>query len=299
MNALVRILLTSLIILSPLRGFSQYSDTETDTSKNRVTRFALISAGTYAATMTYLGTTWYKNDEKVSFRWFDDSQEWKQMDKVGHVAGSFFITELMVDGLRNAGLENKKSVIYGAAAATVAMASIEIFDGYSPDYGASATDLLANLVGTGLFVLQSDKSWEEQWVRPKFSFSTSGYAELRPEVLGNGLHEQILKDYNGQTYWLSIQTDNFGDIPGWLSYINIGIGYGAEDMIYARDNMNIESGFDPYRQFYLAPDIDLSAIRTNKKWLKFVLKLVNYIHLPTPALEINTRGKVIFHPIYF
>jgi hypothetical protein len=30
------------------------------------------------------------------------------------------------------------------------------------------------------------------------------HAQYRPNVLGSSLAEQILKDYNGQTYWLSV-----------------------------------------------------------------------------------------------
>jgi hypothetical protein len=45
---------------------------------------------------------------------------------------------------------------------------------------------------------------EGKRITPKFSFHTTQYAQYRPNVLGSSLAEQILKDYNGQTYWLSV-----------------------------------------------------------------------------------------------
>jgi hypothetical protein len=60
-------------------------------------------------------------------------------------------------------------------------------------------DIIANASGTALFVL-----WKEQRITPKFSFHTTQYAQYRPNVLGSSLAEQMLKDYNGQTYWLSV-----------------------------------------------------------------------------------------------
>jgi hypothetical protein len=60
----------------------------------------------------------------------------------------------------------------------------------------------------------------------KFSFHTTQY-QYRPNVLGSSLAEQMLKDYNGQTYWLSVNLHSFykgSKIPKWL---NLAIGYGA------------------------------------------------------------------------
>jgi len=50
-----------------------------------------------------------------------------------------------------------------------------------------------------------------------------------------------------------------------------------------------------YRQFYLSPDIDLTKIPTNKKWVATLLEVLNIIKIPMPALEVNTLGEVKFH----
>jgi hypothetical protein len=62
--------------------------------------------------------------------------------------------------------------------------------------------------GTALFVSQ-ELLWKEQRITPKFSFHTTQYAQYRPNVLGSSLAEQMLKDYNGQTYWLSVNLHSF------------------------------------------------------------------------------------------
>jgi hypothetical protein len=115
-------------------------------------------------------------------------------------------------------------------------------------------------------------------------------------VLGDGLTSEILKDYNGQTYWLSVDMDKFIRFPKWL---NLAAGYGAQGMIYARDRQNIEAGYrDPYRQYYLSLDFDLSAIKTRSKVVKTLIFVANMIKIPAPAIEFSSRG-TRFHALHF
>jgi hypothetical protein len=167
-------------------------------------------------------------------------------------------------------------------------------DGFSDAYGASSGDLLADAAGAA-FYLGQKHLWSEVRIMPKFSFNRSGYAKYRPNVLGDGLSE-VLKDYNGQTYWFSIDLDKFANFPKWL---NLAVGYGANGMIYARDNQNLEHGFaTPYRQYYFALDLDLTAIKTRSKVLKTMIFLANMIRIPAPALEFSRHG-TSFHTFAF
>jgi hypothetical protein len=81
------------------------------------------------------------------------------------------------------------------------LTAVEVLDGFSSEWGASSGDIIANASGTALFVSQ-ELLWKERG-SPKFSFHTTQYAQYRPNVLGSSLAEQILKDYNGQTYYFS------------------------------------------------------------------------------------------------
>ena len=115
--------------------------------------------------------------------------------------------------------------------------------------------------------------------------------------MGENYFQQTLKDYNGQTYWLSANIWSFNKkstIPKWL---NIALGYGAEGMLYG--NTTTSTLNTPYRQFYLSLDVDLTKIKTNSEFLKSVFSVVNFIKIPAPTLEINTKGRVRFHYLYF
>lgn len=267
--------------------------------KKKLNRFIISSTAAYAVSLIGLNELWYKNYPREQFHFFDDSKEWKQMDKVGHAYSAYHISNTAYQALSKTGLSNKKSYLWGSAVGLLFMTPIEIMDGYSSEYGASTSDLLFNLGGSLLFATQGF-IWNEQRIYPKFSFQRSQFAPLRPNVLGSNLMEEILKDYNGQNYWLSIDIHKFlnneSNYPKWL---NIAIGYGAHNMMYANDNSNENNGYLTYRQYYFGLDVDLTHIPTKSKFIKGLLFIVNMVHLPTPTLEFTQKGTVKFHPFYF
>src|SRR5690606_8382021 len=157
-------------------------------------------------------------------------------------------------------------------------------------YGASSGDLIANAAGAS-FYLGQKYLWKEIRIYPKFSAHSTSHAQLRPELLGDNTISEIIKNYNGQTYCLSADMDKFIPFPKWL---NLSFGYGAQDMIYARNGQNISAGFDPYRQYYFSVDFDFNSIRTRSKALRTVFFILNTIKLPAPTLEISRR-RTTFH----
>jgi len=250
---------------------------------------------TYTVGMIGLSQLWYSDSPHTSFHWFNDAAEWKQMDKAGHVFSSFQLSSTTYQALKWANSKEKKRAITSSLVGFTVISSIELFDGFSEAYGASATDLLANAAGATFFLGQS-LLWKEIRIHPKFSFHQTEYAALRPEVLGDGLASEMFKDYNGQTYWLSTDLDKFMRFPKWL---NLAVGYGAEGMVYARDEENIAAGYpEAYRQFYLSIDFDLTAIPTRSKFLKGVIFFANMIKLPAPTLEFSKNG-VKAYAFYF
>jgi hypothetical protein len=46
-------------------------------------------------------------------------------------------------------------------------------------------------------------------------------------------------------------------------------------------------------------DIDLNKIKTKNRTLKTILSAVNVLKIPAPAVEVNSRGKVHFHPLFY
>jgi hypothetical protein len=137
----------------------------------------------------------------------------------------------------------------------------------------------------------------------KFSYHTTDYAAIRPEVLGETPAQRILKDYNGQTYWLSINPQSFIKnkkvLPNWL---NFAFGYSADGMVGGESNIGEDydySHIPRMRQFFFSPDVDFTRIPTKSKFLKGVFVVLNMIKIPAPTLEIDQTGKVNFYMFYF
>lgn len=284
-----------LFILFPIIGVAQQRDSSNHINKKRLAGFVITSSVAYTASIVGLSELWYSDSPSQPFQFFNDNAEWKQVDKIGHFYSAYHLSSTTAQALRWCGVSKKKSDIIGAISGFSMLLPIEILDGKSEAYGASAGDLIANAVGAGIYIGQS-LLWKEQRIIPKFSFHTTSYPPLNPNLLGNGLPGEIVKDYNGQTYWLSVDMDKFIKFPRWL---NIAAGYGAEGMVYARDEQNIEAGYPaPYRQFYLALDLDLTSIKTRSKAIKALIFFANMIKIPAPTVEFSTKG-VRFHALYF
>jgi hypothetical protein len=264
-------------------------------------RLRLLVGGSalgYGLIYSGLATAWYTGPREP-LHWFNDWPEWKQMDKAGHAWGAFQESRAAVDMLRWAGLSEKKSIWYGSFVGFVVQSPIELFDGFDPAYGASATDLAANFVGSA-GVLAQQLAWHDVRIMPKVSFHLSPYAQRRPNALGSNFPERLLKDYNGQTYWLCTDVGAFLK-PGsrWPRWLQPALGYGAEEIVYNDAGVNATQGLRPHRQFYLSFDVDLRRIPTRSKLLKKSFYVLSIIHLPAPALELNGRGSWRFHGLYY
>jgi hypothetical protein len=289
----LRIVLILFSVVTQQPCFAQHQDTTT-INRQRLTKFVLISSTAYGVTLVGLNSLWYTNSPHQSFRFFNDNDEWKQVDKVGHFTSAFYLSYGTSSALKWCNLPAKKSNFIGAVTGFLILVPVEIFDGFSQAYGASSGDLIADAAGSSFFLGQQ-LLWNDIRISPKFSFHQTRYAASRPSVLGDNTLSEILKDYNGQTYWLSADIDKFIRFPRWL---NLAVGYGAQQMVYARDTQNRYLGYTPFRQYYLSLDFDLRAIRTRSKVLKTMIFIASIIKLPAPTLEFS-RKKIVFHPLYF
>lgn len=264
-------------------------------------RLPLLAGGlavSYAGLAYALSEGWYTG-EKTSFHWFNDLPEWKQLDKVGHFWGAFHESRGAVDMLRWAGVPDRRALWYGGFVGFLLQSPIELLDGQDPAYGASATDLAANFLGS-VGLIGQQLAWNEVRIMPKYSFHTTPYAARRPNVLGRSLAEQHLKDYNGQTYWLC------ADVGAWLPatsrwprWLQPAIGYGAQQMVFNDPAANAAAGLQAYRQYYLSWDIDLRRIPTRSKLLRRVFYVASIFHLPAPALEWNKRQGFVVRGLYY
>ncbi len=267
---------------------------------NKPRRNALVISQSSLAALTLVGLNqlWYADFERSKFRTTNDNSQWLQMDKLGHVYASYQLGRLGAESLNWAGVSEKDQLIYGATLGLSFLTAVEVFDGFSQEWGFSWGDMLANAGGTVLYVGQG-LLWKEQRIALKYSFSNTDFAPLNPNKLGNGLTEEFLKDYNGQTYWLSFNINSFlktNFIPNWL---NLALGYGANGMLTGKDDNLLFPNQDRYRQFYLSFDIDLTRIKTNSNLLKTLFSVFNTIKVPMPTLEFNGKNDLKAYYIYF
>ena len=264
-----------------------------------------IEAALYAATMTGLYFTWYSDYPPSSFHFFNDNAEWMQMDKGGHCLAAYLIGKVGYEAMRATGLDENRSIWLGGTLGIVFQTSIEIFDGFSQGWGFSWGDMAANTIGNGLFIGQQ-LLWHEQRISLKYSFHPTKYPQYNPELLGSNFLKQIIKDYNGQTFWASFNIkslllDKESRFPAWL---NFAFGYSATGMTGRFENVTEYNGapipqFDRTRQLYFSFDVDFTKIPTNSNFLKYTFKVLNCFKLPFPAIEYNTQGNWIWHWLYF
>jgi hypothetical protein len=206
--------------------------------------------------------------------------------------------------MRWCGVDKDPSIAISAATALGYLSIVEVLDGFSSKWGFSRGDMLANIFGTALFACQQ-KAWDQQRMALKFSFHLSPFASYYPAELGKNLVSRMLKDYNGQTYWLSFNIGSFlparSDFPRWL---NMSVGYGAEGMIGGHGNPDSVNGlkipdFQRYRQFYLSPDADLFRVPSSSGIYNAATYLTRFSKIPAPTLEWNRINGFRFHPFYY
>lgn len=290
-------------------------------------RFNLGLAGTASIFTGFgigLSRVWYNQYEQEAFHLFNDWGEWQNMDKAGHVYTAYIQSHWWYKGSRWTGTSENKSILVGAIAGTVFQATVEVLDGFSSKWGFSLGDIGANSLGVATFAIQQ-KYWGEQRIQLKMSTFVKSYPDLivnsldgnqqislndrAKDLYGQKFTTSWLKDYNAQTIWASFNIHSFLRKGNkWPQWLNIAAGYSGENMYGGNDNTwTIEGSkfdlditnpeFRRYKQVFIALDLDLNRIKVKNHFVKTVFSFLNVFKLPSPALEINTRGEVIFHLI--
>lgn len=261
----------------------------------------ITEAAVGGLTLLALNQLWYADYKRSKFHTIDDNSEWLQMDKLGHVFSAYQLGKLGSESLRWSGVNEKNQLLYGATLGFSFLTTVEVLDGFSNEWGFSWGDFAANTTGAGLYIGQ-ELLWKEQRILVKYSFYRTEFASSRPEKLGNGLLEESLKDYNGQTYWLSANVHSFfknSNVPKWL---NLAVGYSGEGMLSGNNSLIVNDVLieqNRRRQFYLSLDLDLTKIETKSHTLKTIFSIFNAIKIPFPTLEFTNKNGVKFHSVYF
>ena len=180
----------SLFSQSKFDSFFKPSDTLNLQRKNAV---VISEAALAGITLIGLNQLWYSDFERGKFRTVNDNSEWLQLDKLGHVYSAYQLGRFGANILNWSGVEKKGQLIYGATLGLGFLTAVEVFDGFSEEWGFSWGDMAANAAGTGLYIGQ-ELLWNEQRIALKYSFHQTGFAKQNPDKLGDGFFEEFLKD---------------------------------------------------------------------------------------------------------
>jgi uncharacterized protein YfiM (DUF2279 family) len=283
---------------------SQFLEPSDSLNKKRLLGVSIGSGALWGGSIAGLYYVWYKDFPKSGFQVFDDSHEWQQMDKLGHMYSAWAMGRSIGDFYEWSGLDHKKSSLIGAGYSIGYLTTFELLDAYNEGWGFSWSDIGFNTLGTMTYWSQ-EYLWNKQFVHFKFSAHPTELAQYRPEVLGSDFASRMFKDYNGQTYWMSFNPIYWfkkeSKVPEW---INLSLGYSIEDQLIGDGGTYILTGgtnqqtFTPYRQYYLSLDVNFEAIPTDRRWLKLIFRGLNFFKVPFPALEM-ANGKLGFRPFYF
>lgn len=269
-------------------------------------RLTLAGSGTavaYTASYLVLNKTWYRQFARSSFHLFDDGAEWLQVDKLGHGYSAYQLSRLAYPAWQWAGLSQPQALVAATAGSMFYLSGIEWMDAHSQKWGWSWTDIAANTAGVLLFAGQQ-WAWEEQRVQLKFSVWPTRYAPdvatRAAQLFGDTRAERVLKDYNTQTYWLSLNLYSVVKAKALPRWMNLALGYGADGMFGGFSNEAFDKWGNRFfyrpdiqraRQWYLSPDIDFTRIKTGRKGLRTLLYALNCLKLPMPGLRLE-KGKI-------
>ncbi|MEZ4805510.1 MAG: DUF2279 domain-containing protein [Bacteroidia bacterium] len=275
-----------------------------DTINKKALRTVIITESAfYLGGNAFLQWVWYKDHKRVPFHFYNDNKGYLQVDKFGHAYGAYQYSRKGYEALRWAGVGKRKALIYGAPLGLILQTPIEIFDGIYEGYGFSNGDMIANASGTLLFMLQ-ESIFNKQTAKLKFSYSPSEFSKYNPYNLGETHIERFFLDYNGHTYWMSINLSDLMPKVKLPKYLNLALGYSANGLLGEFENPSRVDGvaipnIPRVRQYLFSLDIDLSRIKTKSKFLKSLFSQLNTLKIPFPAIEYNRLESIQFRPLYF
>lgn len=231
-------------------------------------------------------TAWHWYDRAGGTRWYDDWFTYVQQDKLGHLYGSWVLTRAAAAYGRWSGLSRPRSAVLGITASTLFQAQIEFFDGFSDAYGASRTDLLANLAGSVLGGAQYAYPEALDWFTLKYSYHPSPYY-VPSKLLGNGI-----QDYQGITFWLSLRPERMlppRAKPLWPDWLAVAVGHSGTGLAHPVSGLN---GGVHQRQLFIGPDVVIGELITLPRPVRFLQPVLSFIRLPLPTFQIAPDARM-------
>jgi hypothetical protein len=196
-------------------------------------------AGLTAAWVLVGTQQWHWGSTSFHFHtegWFGSSTPYGGADKVGHAWTAHVLADFLTWRLQSRGFNTYEAAISGSLLSGLAMATIELGDGFSKNYGASYEDLIADFAGAGFAFLRNTVPG----LRDKLDFRMQYMPTSQDDSGGVG-------DYSGKKFLLALKLsgfDQFKDTP--LRYAELQAGYFTRGYMYWERAENLPRTRTPY-----------------------------------------------------
>ena len=219
------------------------------------------------------------------FRFHDDPSYAHNQDKFLHFFGGAVGSAISAKAFSWSGFDQPDAALLGAATSLAFLTFMKIEDGYIDYLGFDRVDQLANIVGAAYPIAQYYAPVLKNFT-PKFSYVASkNDVTAKDQVL-----PRFLADHEGQKFWLGITVYDL--LPEelkryWFPVLGLAVGYTVRDVNTPQ----------PYHETFLALDLDLRKLPGDSQFLKTVWEMLNYVHLPMPAIRISPS--IVWYGLYF
>ena len=249
---------------------------------NRVAIISGLGAGTGIGIHYYMQNAWWSG-LRGPFHYREAFTYANNLDKFGHVYAGYLTSFVFFRMVNWTGLNESRSVWYGASLGLLFQLNVEVKDGFSTRWGFERWDAIANLIGASFFVARHYIQ-PLQYFQLKFSYYPSPrYGEVRWFAEDTDKVQNWIDDYEGHTYWISFRAGRFlkntVNAPDWLKFINIAGGWSLSD-------------FREHTEFYLALDWNLEELPGSNWYLRRLWEGLDMLKLPAPAVRLAPGGAV-------
>jgi hypothetical protein len=266
----------------------RYDQRDTTHAVN-TTRLAFVAGGAVVimgAVHVYQTNGWWKNNRR-SFHFREDYQYALHVDKIGHFYAANLFTFLLNKAFIWANYDEPSSLYLGAGLSTLLQTYVELEDGFST-WGFDRVDFAADVAGAWYPVAQYHLPALRNF-NLKFSYIPS--KNINAPGVFPGQKHLLMDDYEGQTFWLSVNVDALlpGPIePYWPDFLDAAVGYGARNLLMG----------SPYHEVFIALDYDMTKIIPRSTgFLRALGDALNFVHFPAPAVRISPT--TVWYGLYF
>jgi hypothetical protein len=217
-------------------------------------RSRLVLWGAPAAVAAYGAAAWWDGGfgtfHTVSEGWFGADTYSGGADKLGHGFSAYVGTRVVTWALEWAGNDHEDSIRMASLLSLGTFVAIEMFDGFTEQYGFSHEDALAGIAGVALGYAQERYPALDDVLDFRVRYRRSDDAKRLGEA-------DPVSDYSGQTFFVVAKAAGFPSLrhSPWTRYLEFAVGYGTRGY-----EPNDGRPMDPHRLLYAGVSLNLSEI---------------------------------------